>query len=73
MAIARALVNDPVLLLADEPTGNLDTKTGAEVLELLLGLHREGRTIVLITHDPAVAARAGRTVRLQDGLLREAS
>jgi putative ABC transport system ATP-binding protein len=73
VAIARALVNDPILILADEPTGNLDTKTGAEVLELLEALHGEGRTIVLITHDPAVAKRAGRTVRLQDGALRDAS
>jgi putative ABC transport system ATP-binding protein len=71
VAIARALVNDPILILADEPTGNLDSKTGAEVLELLEGLHRQGRTIVLITHDAAVARRAGRTVRLQDGRLRE--
>ncbi len=73
VAIARALVNDPILILADEPTGNLDSKTGAEVLELLEGLHRQGRTIVLITHDPAVAKRAGRTVRLQDGRLKDAS
>jgi putative ABC transport system ATP-binding protein len=73
VAIARALVNDPILILADEPTGNLDTKTGSEVLQLLEGLHRQGRTIVLITHDPAVAARAGRVVRLQDGFLKEAS
>jgi putative ABC transport system ATP-binding protein len=73
VAIARALVNDPILILADEPTGNLDSRTGAEVLELLEGLHRQGRTIVLITHDAAVARRAGRTVRLQDGRLREAS
>ncbi|MCK6460324.1 MAG: ABC transporter ATP-binding protein [Planctomycetes bacterium] len=73
VAIARALVNDPILVLADEPTGNLDSKTGAEVLELLEGLHRQGRTIVLITHDSAVARRAGRTVRLQDGRLKEAS
>jgi ABC-type lipoprotein export system ATPase subunit len=73
VAIARALVNDPILILADEPTGNLDSKTGAEVLEMLEGLHRQGRTIVLITHDAAVAKRAGRTVRLQDGRLKEAS
>jgi putative ABC transport system ATP-binding protein len=73
VAIARALVNDPILILADEPTGNLDSKTGAEVLALLEGLHGQGRTIVLITHDAAVARRAGRTVRLQDGRLREAS
>ncbi len=73
VAIARALVNDPILILADEPTGNLDSKTGAEVLELLEGLHAQGRTILLITHDAAVAKRAGRTVRLQDGALKEAS
>jgi putative ABC transport system ATP-binding protein len=73
VAIARALVNDPILVLADEPTGNLDSKTGAEVLEMLVGLHRHGRTIILITHDAAVAARAGRIVRLQDGVLKEAS
>ncbi len=73
VAIARALVNDPILVLADEPTGNLDSKTGTEVLELLEGLHRQGRTIILITHDAAIAARASRIVRLQDGVLREAS
>lgn len=67
VAIARALVNDPALILADEPTGNLDSSNGAEVLRLLDSLHESGRTIVLVTHDPAVAARAGRCVELKDG------
>ena len=67
VAIARALVNDPALILADEPTGNLDSTNGAEVLRLLDSLHESGRTIVLVTHDPAVAARAGRCVELMDG------
>ena len=66
-AIARALVTRPRLLLADEPTGNLDTQTGREIAALLEGLHREGRTIVLVTHDEAMARRAGRMVRLRDG------
>jgi len=66
-ALARALVNEPDLLLADEPTGNLDTRTGEEVLELLEELVTEGRTLVLITHDPGVARRAHRVVTLSDG------
>ena len=69
-AIARALVNDPVLLLADEPTGNLDTTTGADVLRVIEDLHAHGRTILLITHDPDVAARAQRTIHLQDDRIR---
>ncbi len=69
VAIARALVNEPVMLLADEPTGNLDTKTGDQVLELIERLHAEGRTIVMITHDPEVAMRAERTVNMRDGLM----
>ena len=69
VAIARALVTDPALLLADEPTGNLDSHAGAEVMALLHDLHRSGRTIVLITHDAAVAAGATRQVRIADGLV----
>jgi len=66
-AIARSLVNDPLLLLADEPTGNLDSKTGAEILEVFDKLHATGRAIVMVTHDPKVAKRTERCVRLKDG------
>jgi putative ABC transport system ATP-binding protein len=69
VAIARALANRPALLLADEPTGALDTKTGEEVLALFRDLHAQGNTVVLVTHDPGIAARAGRRVELRDGLL----
>ena len=67
VAIARALVNQPSLLLADEPTGALDTKTGAEVLALFDELHAQGLTIIMVTHDPKVAQRAERIVTLSDG------
>ena len=69
VAIARALVTDPALLLADEPTGNLDSHAGAEVITLFHDLHRSGRTIVLITHDASVAAAAGRQIHIVDGLI----
>jgi len=71
VAIARALVNDPVMLLADEPTGNLDSKTSEEVLALMGQLHSQGRTILLITHDENVACRAQRRVNIRDGLIVE--
>jgi putative ABC transport system ATP-binding protein len=67
LAIARALANEPTLLLADEPTGALDSEGGQEVIELLSRLHSGGQTIVLVTHDPGVAAAAGRIVRMRDG------
>jgi putative ABC transport system ATP-binding protein len=69
VAIARALVTSPDIVLADEPTGALDSKTGATVIELLKDLHRDGRTIVLITHDLDIAASAPRRVFLRDGLI----
>lgn len=67
VAIARALVNSPALILADEPTGNLDTKTGNKVLDILGSLHAEGHTIVMVTHSEANAKRAGRTIEIRDG------
>jgi lipoprotein-releasing system ATP-binding protein len=67
VAIARALANEPRVLLADEPTGNLDAKTGGEILDMVGSLHRKGLSIAMVTHDPAVAARADRVVRLVDG------
>jgi ABC-type lipoprotein export system ATPase subunit len=71
VAIARALVNEPDLLLADEPTGNLDAASAAEVMALFERLHVAGRTIVLITHDPAMAAHAGRIARIEGGRIVE--
>jgi len=71
VAIARALVNEPSILLADEPTGNLDTKTGDAILALFDELHQQGLTIVMVTHDPAMEARSERVVKLLDGLINE--
>jgi putative ABC transport system ATP-binding protein len=73
VAIARALVTRPHLLLADEPTGNLDTHAGADVMKLFLQLNREGLTIILVTHDPAVAAQTGRIIQVSDGRILEAA
>ena len=67
VAIARALANDPEILLADEPTGNLDTKTGQEVMEFLKELHSKGKTIIMVTHDEKLAENAERVVRIKDG------
>jgi putative ABC transport system ATP-binding protein len=67
VAIARSLVCDPILMLADEPTGNLDSKTGHEILELMDELHAEGKTIVMVTHDDDLAHRAQRIIRFRDG------
>lgn len=72
VAIARALVNDPDILLCDEPTGNLDTKTGAQILEMLKSLHNKGRTIILVTHDPLIGEQAERIIRIKDGKVDEA-
>ena len=69
VAIARALVTDPAILLADEPTGNLDSESSLEIMKLLRDLNQQGRTIVLITHEPDIAAFAQRVVRLRDGVI----
>jgi putative ABC transport system ATP-binding protein len=74
VAVARALINDPAILMADEPTGNLDSKSGKEIMELILSLNREqGTTIILVTHDPAIGAQAQRVLRIRDGALESES
>jgi putative ABC transport system ATP-binding protein len=67
VAIARALVNDPKILLCDEPTGNLDRKTGFQIMEILVDLHKKGKTVIIVTHDPKIAEYAHRTIELEDG------
>ncbi|MDI3503856.1 MAG: putative transport system ATP-binding protein [Candidatus Cloacimonadota bacterium] len=69
VAIARAIVNDPFILLADEPTGNLDTQAGGDILEIFAQLHKAGHTVIMVTHDPKVAERADRIIQIQDGLI----
>ena len=69
VAIARALANDPKILLADEPTGNLDSKTGDQIMELLTTLNREGKTVIMVTHEPDVAAHASSRLHMKDGVV----
>ncbi len=69
VAIARALVNKPSIILADEPTGNLDTKTSIEIMQIFEEIHKQGNTIILVTHEPDIAAHAHRIIRLRDGLV----
>jgi putative ABC transport system ATP-binding protein len=71
VAIARALVNDPLLILADEPTGNLDSVSGKEILDIFDDLHAQGKTLILVTHDGAVSGRTHRVIRLRDGLVED--
>ncbi len=69
VAIARALANDPQIILADEPTGNLDSKSGREIMEILTNLHKEGKTLVMVTHDPTLQSYADRIVHIKDGVI----
>lgn len=69
VAIARALVNSPTMIMADEPTGNLDTKSGDEIMAVFVELNRQGRTIILVTHEPDIAAYARRIIQVRDGLI----
>lgn len=71
VAIARSLSNDPLIILADEPTGNLDTRSGAEILDVFDELHRQGKTLIMVTHSDEVSERAQRVIRLRDGVVEE--
>ena len=71
VAIARAIVNNPAILLADEPTGNLDSQAGGDILEIFAQLHSQGNTVIIVTHDKAVAQRAGRIIRIMDGRIED--
>jgi len=71
VAIARALANDPLIILADEPTGNLDSESGAEILKILMRLRQQGKTLIIVTHDKDIAASAGRVVELFDGQIKQ--
>jgi len=70
VAIARSLANDPLIILADEPTGNLDSESGSEILKILVGLHERGKTLIVVTHDEGIAENAGRLVEIFDGRIR---
>lgn len=69
VAIARALANDPLIIIADEPTGNLDSKSGSDILDILDSLHDQGKTLIIVTHDDAIGKKAERTIRLFDGYI----
>jgi putative ABC transport system ATP-binding protein len=69
VAIARALVNNPAIILADEPTGNLDSKTSIEIMEIFGDIHQRGNTVVLVTHEEEIALHAKRVIRLRDGIV----
>jgi putative ABC transport system ATP-binding protein len=70
VAIARSLANDPLIILADEPTGNLDSESGSEILKILMDLHKQGKTLIVVTHDEGIAENAGRVVEIFDGRIR---
>ena len=73
MAIARALANDPTIIIADEPTGNLDLKNSDEVMKILSKLNQEGRTIIMVTHNPEITENCSRVIRLRDGRILESA